>query len=117
MTKELYIDSHDGEVMQIDVRSQSTYAGCFISVTHKLSWGILGYLTLPDRKLLYLRVSWKDLKHVGFAASNNDEYFNDPVYVKAVKKRREDLADGCPNREEIRAFHKTGKAELLGEKK
>lgn len=110
------LNSYDGEVMQINVRCDSTYAGCFISVTHKLSWGVLGYLTMPERKLIYLRVAWKDLKHVGFAAANNDEYFNDPVYVKQVKRLREAQGDGCPNREEIAAWNKTGRAERLGAK-
>ena len=56
-------------VIQIDPAHDSRFGGCFLQVTERRSWGVIGYVAIPgdDGGQAYYRLPWEGGSFVGRA--------------------------------------------------
>lgn len=61
-----------GAVVQIDPASKSAFAGCFLLAEVTYSWGVQGFVAMPQARgtppnRAYYRARWEEIEFVGAA--------------------------------------------------
>ena len=68
MTEKQFNLLRPGYVVQISPEGDGMFAGCFLVVTEVKSWGVQGYVRIPDRGNAYYRADRENIEFVGESA-------------------------------------------------
>lgn len=59
-----------GDVVQIDPDRLPLFGGCFAIIEEVRSWGVIGYVPMPDKEpgtIAPIRLDWADCRKIGAA--------------------------------------------------